>query len=178
MASLLDSLSRHFDLCVNAIKHTEGGYAAVRKAASSQPPGVEAVNISGVMQAPGEEGLPSEEQEEPITDEERREMLHVLETDAGEVDEVVQDLRSYLAEMETRHNTIMGHLGLQQETYAAVLSTFSQLESISSRLMSYIVSVQDFRLRWEETRMSILEKLGELEAMRSFYEKYAEATTV
>jgi autophagy-related protein 17 len=84
MAALLDSLVQHFDLCVNAIRHTEGGYAAVRKAASSQPPGAEAVSVSGVMNT--ENDPPSDE---PISDEERREMFDVLEKDASQVDDVV-----------------------------------------------------------------------------------------
>ncbi|RFU31094.1 hypothetical protein B7463_g5267, partial [Scytalidium lignicola] len=174
MASLLDSLSSHFDLCVNAIKHTEGGYAAVRKAASSQPPGVEAVSVSGVMQSPGEEDMHPEEQE-AITEEERREMLQVLETDASEVEDVVLELRSLLSEMETRHDAILAHLASQHAAYTSTLTTFTLLESISTRLTSYIISAQEFRLRWDETRVSILEKLEELEAMRIFYEKYAEA---
>ncbi|KAH8812384.1 autophagy protein Apg17-domain-containing protein [Xylogone sp. PMI_703] len=174
MAALLDSLSSHFDLCVNAIRHTEGGYAAVRQAASAQPPGVEAVSVSGVMQSPGEEGMQPEEHE-TITEDERREMLQVLETDAGEVEDVVLELRTLLAEMETLHDAILSHLSSQHTSYTSTLTAFTLLESISTRLTSYIISAQDFRVRWEETRLSILDKLEELESMRVFYEKYAEA---
>jgi hypothetical protein len=49
MAGLFDSLVSQFDLCVNAICYTEAGYTTVRKAASSQPLGVETVSVSGVM---------------------------------------------------------------------------------------------------------------------------------
>jgi autophagy-related protein 17 len=167
MASLLDSLVQHFDLCVNAIRHTEGGYAAVRKAASSQPPGPEAVSVSGVMNT--ENDPPSDE---PISDEERREMLDVLEKDASQVDDVVMELKEYLDDMELKHDAVLGYVSELTNTYNETAAAYQILEGIGARLSGYIIASQDFRIRWDETKVNIGEQLNELESMRLFYENY------
>jgi autophagy-related protein 17 len=167
MAALLDSLVRHFDLCVNAIRHTEGGYAAVRKAASSQPPGAEAVSVSGVMNT--ENDPPSGE---PISDEERREMLDVLEKDSSQVDDVVMELKEYLEEMEMKHDAVLEYVSALTTTYNEMTAAYQILEGIGARLSGYIIASQDFRIRWEETKINIGEQLNELESMRLFYENY------
>lgn len=167
MASLLDSLVQHFDLCVNAVRHTEGAYAAVRKAASSQPPGAEAVSVSGVMNT--ENDPPSDE---PISDEERREMLDVLEKDASQVDDVVMELKEYLEEMELKHDAILEYVSSLTNTYNETTAAYQILEGIGARLSGYIIASQDFQVRWEETKMNIREQLNDLESMRLFYENY------
>lgn len=167
MAALLHSLVTHFDLCVNAIRHTEGGYAAVTKAASDLPPGAEPVSVSGVMKT-----SQSISEEEPMSEEERREMLIVLENDANEVEDVVAELRERLAEMETRFEVIQNHLAQLTATKDTTLSAFSILEAISSHLPGYLMASTDFRLHWEETKLQIQEQLDELEGMRLFYENY------
>jgi len=167
MASLLDSLVSHFDLCVNAIRHTEGGYAAVRNAASNQPPGAEPVSVSGVMS-------PSQhtDDEKPLSDEERREMLGVLETDANQVEDVVIELRERLNDMESRYEIITEHVANLSAAYNDTISTFNILESISEHLPGYLMAASDFKLQWEDTKLAIQEQLDELEAMRIFYENY------
>jgi len=168
MASLLDSLVSHFDLCVNAIRHTEGGYAAVRKAASSQPPGVEPVSVSGVMNTEEDDTT----SEPTISEEERLEMMDVLEKDAEQVDDVVMELREFLLEMEQKHDSILEYVANLTAMHASTLATFQMLESISARLSGYIAASQDFRLRWEDTKLNIQDQLSELESMRLFYENY------
>ncbi|KAF4635311.1 hypothetical protein G7Y89_g2776 [Cudoniella acicularis] len=167
MASLLESLVSHFDLCVNAIRHTEGGYAAVRKAASSQPPGAEPVSVSGVMNAEHESA-----HEEPVSEEERREMLDVLEKDAAQVEDVVMELREFLAEMEAKHDAILDYVSSLTSTHNETTNAYQILEGVGARLPRYIIASQDFRIRWEEMKMQIQEQLSELESMRLFYENY------
>lgn len=167
MASLLDSLVSHFDLCVNAIRHTEGGYAAVRKAASSQPPGAEPVSVSGVMNTEDDPSI-----EEPMSDEERREMLDVLEKDAAQVDDVMMELRDFLSEMEVKHDAILEYVSSLTESYNSTIATYQILEAVSARLSGYLAASQDFRLKWEDTKMNIQGQLNELESMRLFYENY------
>lgn len=167
MASLLDSLVSHFDLCVNAIRHTEGGYAAVRKAASAQPPGVDPVSVSGVMNTENEPLT-----DEPISDEQRKELLDVLEKDASEVDDVVAELRERVDHMESSHEAIQEHVSALMATYNETTAAYQILEGIGSRLSGYIVASQDFKLRWEETKLNIQEELNDLENMRVFYENY------
>ncbi len=167
MAGLLDSLVQHFDLCVNAIRHTEGGYAAVRKAASSQPPGLEPVSVSGVMKSENDRTA-----DEPISEEERREMLDVLEKDAAQVDDVVMELRELLNDMEAKHEVILEHVSALATTHNETTTAYNILEAVGTRLPGYIIASQDFKLRWEETKLNIQEQLNELESMRLFYENY------
>lgn len=167
MASLLDSLVSHFDLCVNAIRHTEGGYAAVRKATSDLPPGAEPVSVSGVMNNSQTAG-----EEEPLSEEARKEMLGVLEDDANQVEDVVAELRERLNEMETRFEVIQEHVSNLTATYTTTTNAFAILESISAHLPGYLMASSDFRIRWDEIKMQIQEQLKELESMRLFYENY------
>lgn len=169
MASLLDSLVSHFDLCVNAIRHTEGGFAAVRKAASDLPPGAEPVSVSGVMNASQSH---DQGQDEPPTEEERLDMLEVLENDASQVEDVVAELRERLGEMETRFEVIQEHVGKVAANYTSTTAAFSILESISAHLPGYLMASSDFRAQWEETKLQIKDQLHELEGMRLFYENY------
>ena len=166
MALLLESLSRHFDLCVNAIRHTEGGYAAVRQAASNPEPGAEPVSVSGVMN-------PEENpHEEPLSEEERREMLDILEKDAAEVEDVVIELRERLNDMELKHEAILEYVSSLANTYKEVMAAYDLLERVGMRLSGYIIASQDFRLRWEELKTQIQEQMEDLERIRVFYEGY------
>ncbi|RDW59859.1 putative autophagy-related protein 17 [Coleophoma cylindrospora] len=167
MASLLDSLVQHFDLCVNAIRHTEGGYAAVRHAASHPPPGAEPVSVSGVMNTESESV-----HEAPISEEERLEMLAVLENDSNEVEDVVLELRDRAADMESKHESILEQVATLQAAYRATTNAYSSLEVVSSHLPSYIIASQEFRYRWEEIKDGMRAQMEELEGMRIFYENY------
>ena len=167
MASLLDSLVSHFDLCVSAIRHTEGGFAAVRKAASSLPPGAEPVSVSGVM-----DSSQNLDDEGPLSEEERNEMLTVLENDAAQVEDVVAELREHLSEMETKHDAILAHVSNLASAYDATVAAFSALQSLSAQLPEYLMAASDFRLRWEDTKSQIREQLHEIESIRLFYENY------
>ncbi|EHK99856.1 putative Autophagy-related protein 17 [Glarea lozoyensis 74030] len=110
--------------------------------------------------------------EEPISEEERKEMLDVLEKDASQVDDVVMELREYLADMEVRHEAIIAHVASQNTTYNETTKAYTILEAVGSRLPTYIAASQDFRLRWTETKLQIQDQLAELESMRLFYENY------
>lgn len=166
MASLLDSLVQHFDLCVNAIKHTEGGFAAVKKAATdNQLP--DGVTVSGVIEETGKDsGL------EPLSDEDRKQMLTVLSNDAGEVEDVVLELNQRLQSMEEQYDQIQEHVGTLTASYTSTIAAFTILETIGSRLPAYIASSQDFLLRWADLKAQIGEQMEELESIRIFYEGY------
>ncbi|KAL3417425.1 kinase activator [Phlyctema vagabunda] len=167
MAHLLESLVNHFDLCVNAIRHTDGGFAAFRQAASNPPPGAEPVSVSGVMNPETEAA-----DEPPISDEERLEMLGVLENDAAQVEDVVMELRDHLAEMEVKHEAILQHVSYLKIAYTATTAAYVTLESIGSRLPTYILAAQEFRAHWEEIKEVMAAQMEELEHMRVFYENY------
>lgn len=167
MARLLEGLVTHFDLCVNAIRHTEGGYAAVRKAANSQPPDAEHVSVSGVMATENDTSS-----NEPVSEEEMNEMLRVLQEDAAQLDDVVIEIREYLADMENKHGLILAYLRDLNSAHLSTNTAYQLLDSVSVRLPSYIIASQDFQSHWEETKLNIKVQLDDIENMRIFYESY------
>jgi autophagy-related protein 17 len=110
--------------------------------------------------------------EGPLSEEERREMLSVLETDAAQVEDVVAELREHLSEMETKHDAILAHVSNLAETYDSTAAAFNALQSLSAQLPTYLMAASDFRLHWEDTKSQIREQLQEMESMRLFYENY------
>uniref|UniRef100_A0A8H7TS23 Autophagy-related protein 17 n=1 Tax=Bionectria ochroleuca TaxID=29856 RepID=A0A8H7TS23_BIOOC len=101
MASNLASLTNHFDLCVTAIRTTEGAAALARRKAAetTQPQGPDGVSISGVI-AEQESNVSDLE---PKTARDRAEMLKVVVQDAGEVDDVVGEIHEGLRMMEQEY---------------------------------------------------------------------------
>lgn len=179
MACLLDSLVRHFDLCVQATKHTEGGYAAVHKFASTNPL-PEGVTVSGVMathaQDVEKEGG-EEEEEEPPSEEERRQLLLTVASDASEVDSVVSDLHTSLTSMETLSSLVASHIALLAENHASAVQAFTYLSShLQPSLPLYLLASHTFSARWTSDLLPLLlERMDELEGMTSFYDGYLRA---
>lgn len=168
MANLLDSLVSHFDLCVNAIKHTEGGFAAVRDVTSANP---NLPSLSGVLGSPMN-STNLQEEIQPQSEQDRRDMFTVLATDAAEVDDVVLELQQRLASMETQYEQICDYLSSLRASYNATLTAFQLLESIGTNLPTYISSSRSFIGRWADLRAQLEAQMDDLEAMRVFYEGY------
>jgi len=163
MADNLESLVKHFDICVTAIKHTEGGGAAVLKITSDLPEGV-SLDLNN-------EDLPLE----PLGEEERLEMLTVLEKDAGEVEEVVMDIRDRAAEMEAKFERVHAYTEYLKERHDHVTTAFRLLENLGGRLTTYIAQSHIFLSRWEEEKAKIVERMEELESLREFYDGFSRA---
>ncbi|KAI0122502.1 autophagy-related protein 17 [Daldinia grandis] len=171
MAELLSSLTKHFDLCVTAVRTTEGGAALARiKAAEAidSQSGV-SVSISGVI-AEQESHMP---EDEPISPEDRAQMLEVVMQDASEVDDVVRELNIRLQSMESDFATIDGQRNRVKATYRSTIDAFKVLEDIGARLSSYISAEAEFRDRWNEEQLAIQDKLHEMDELRIFYESYS-----
>ncbi|KAI9792160.1 MAG: autophagy protein 17 [Peltula sp. TS41687] len=160
MAELLESLARHFDLCVTALKHTEGGGAVARDVTTDMPMDIH---------------LSSDDQGnsiEPISDEEKQEMLEVLAKDAAELEDVVMEIRDRLAEMETRFDYLITRLEHLTTVHADDIAAFHQLEDVGTRLPRYAYHGRDFVGRWEEQKQQITERMDELESLRDFYDNF------
>lgn len=166
MAVLLESLSSHFDLCANAVKHTEGGFLALKNAASNNqlPDGV---TVSGVISSPN-----ASSQLLPISEDERREMIQVLIADASEVSAVVQDLELRLLEMENILPQITAHVAYQRDAYTSTTAAFTILETLSAHLPAYISASTAFVASWNSNKTLLEDQALELENMRIFYEGY------
>ncbi|KAI9831650.1 MAG: autophagy protein 17 [Phylliscum demangeonii] len=162
MADLLESLVRHFDLCVTALKHTEGGAGAVAAHAVTtddrRPPagaGAAAVETMG--------------------DEERGEMLDVLGRDAAELEDVVLEIRDRLAEMEAQSDDLTAFLDRLAASHAEALAAFELLEDVGTRLRRYVRRSRESVGRWHEHKSRIRDRMQELDGLRDFYDHFAAA---
>ncbi|KAL8698418.1 MAG: hypothetical protein Q9224_001860 [Gallowayella concinna] len=163
MADNLESLVKHFDLCVTAIKHTEGGGDAAQRLTDDLPEGV----------AVGEEmaGPPPE----PISDQEREEMLDVLAKDAEQVEEVLTETRDHINEMETLFGYVSVYMSQLDHEHSDVITAFGQLETLETRLHAFAAQSQVFVMKWDDEKAKINERMEELESLGDFYSGYLSA---
>ena len=162
MAIDLEGLVRHFDLCVNAVKHVEGGSAVAQQ-------------IAGDM--PSEVGLDIESDTKdvkpaPISEEERQNMLEVLERDSHDVDDVVDEIRDRLADMENRFEPVDRHIDRLYQSYDEVYTAFLSLEVVGRRLPQNVTLSHLFLLKSEEEKEKMQERMEEMETLREFYEGF------
>lgn len=157
MADNLESLVKHFDLCVTAIKHTEGGGDAAQQLADELP---EAVDIR---------------QDTPIGDGERLEMMEVLEKDANQVEDVVMEMKDHLLEMEAQYELVIAHTDELTKEHESTTTAFRLLENIGLTLPGYIMQSHVFVMRWDEDKARIKERMEELEGLSVFYDGFLRA---
>lgn len=163
MATNLESLVSHYDLCVAAIKQTEGGGDAALKLAGDLPEEWDIGQDAG--------GVPPE----PMGDHERMEMMKVLEEDAGQVEDVVMEIRDHIAEMESLHSRVEMHTDHLASEHANTNAAFRLLEDLGQKLPGHITRTQIFLMRWDEDRAAIDERLEELEDLTGLYDGFLRA---
>ena len=163
MADNLEGLVKHFDLCVTAIKHTEGGGAAAQQIANDLP--------EGVVRDLASTELPLE----PMSEEERAEMLGILEKDANELEEVVMDIKDRSAEMERNYERVELYTEQLVKWHDRKITAISLMEAICERLPNYITQSHVFLLRWDEEKAKIADHMEELESLREFYDGFLSA---
>ncbi|KAK8104630.1 autophagy-related protein 17 [Apiospora kogelbergensis] len=172
MAELLTSLTKHFDLCVTAVRITEGGVALARRRAAEvtqSQDGREAVSISGVI--PDQD--PHAPELDSISAQERANIPHVVVQDAAEVYGVIEEISARLQALEDEFARLEEQTNQIKHTYVTTIGAFHVLEDIGTRLQSYIASESEYRDRWQDEHQSITEKMGEMDSLRAFYETYA-----
>lgn len=171
MAQHLASLTNHFDMCVKAVRATEGGAALARRRAAEATDDGEPVSISGFIT----------EQEshltelEPMDPQELVEIVQVVMEDAPEVDEVVAEIQAVLQQAEQDFETLKEQADSIRATWGATLGAFQVLEEIGARLQSYVAAEHEFEQRWEGEKDVIYAKLQEMDGLKVFYEGYASA---
>lgn len=163
MADSLQSLVKHFDLCVTAIKHTEGGDAAV----------AQTVQTNDLPEGVGPEAFEAPAQ--PMTEEERVEMLHVLENDAAEVDDVVIEMQDRGADMEAQLDKILLWRERSEAFYNDVQTAFNLLEKVGGRLSSYVAETARQSARWAEERVKIEDGIAGMEDLCETYANFLHA---
>lgn len=157
-AQAFQSLVKHYDLCVTALRHTEGGAAAV-------------------TQATGDASLPSGDDHgpppEPISEEERQEMLSVLGRDAQEVEDVVTEIREHGSEMSYLLSQIDNHITHLRNEDSALGSILKMMANIAREVKGHIAISRAFHTSWlDDTRPTLLNGIEEWENQRDFYERF------
>lgn len=175
VAGLLESLVRHFDLCVTAVKHTDGGGAAARSITGDMAAGVQA--SGDAMPNIGEEiNANLNAPLDPLTDSEYEEMVNVLMKDAVEADDVVAEIQDRISEMES----IFEQVGAQRDALLSIskatLEVHRHLSSLAStRLPRYIAQAHNFTRVWNEENDRINTGLIELSDLHSLYDGFLNA---
>ena len=171
MAELLSSLTKHFDLCVTAVRTTDGGAALARRKAAevTQSQDSPNVSISGVI-AKQESDVSDLE---PITSQDRADIIQVVMDDASEVEGVVNEMTQRLAAMEGEFESLEQQTAQIRAAHKATLAAFQALEEVGTKMPSYTGAETDFIVRWEDEKAAILAKLQEMDTIRDFYQGYA-----
>ena len=182
MAALLQGLVRHYDLCVTALKHTEGGGQAAVKAvkAESDASGND-INpqVTGLNQASdgngGDDGTDGQQHPAPISEAEKAEMMAVLDKDAAEVDDVVAEIKDRANDMELDFESLEANLEVLKREDDSLKDIAQILQKLGSQVPVYVKAGSDFLTIWQEEKLKIGDKLAELEALRDFYEGFLTA---
>jgi autophagy-related protein 17 len=176
MAEHLTSLTRHFDMCVTAVRTTEGGAAlALRKASSMSTEDEDVVSISGVVG--GAAGGSSRVDDGPLLSaQERAEVVAVVVQDAPEVDEVVAELGEALTRMEADFELLKNESRRTRTAHDVALGAFRALDEVGAhRLAGYVAAEVEFIQRWLAEREVIAARLDEMDQLSLFYEGYVGA---
>ncbi|CAK4020552.1 Autophagy-related 17 [Lecanosticta acicola] len=164
LASLLENLVKHYDLCVSALKHTEGGGEAARQAVSSQ---------ELAKGTPGaEESLYGKTVPEPIADEERHEMLNVLENDAQEVDDVMNEISERASEMEEHYEQLSARVMKARLRHKTLRQVVDMLHDVRATIPTQLDAATRFRETWGEINSDMQYKTKELAELGVFYEEF------
>ncbi|OAL43765.1 hypothetical protein IQ07DRAFT_523386 [Pyrenochaeta sp. DS3sAY3a] len=157
-AQAFQSLVQHYDLCVTALRHTEGGSAAATQATGDAP----SPSISDLAGPPL-----------PMGEDERAEIFSVLRKDAHEVEDVVTEIRDRGAEMTFLLSHIENHIAHLRAEASALSRILQILAQIALDAKSYIASVRAYHAVWlSDTRPTLITGIEEWENQREFYERF------
>lgn len=171
MANLLESLVQHFDLCVTAVKHTEGGGAAAQSITGDMPTGVPASGRTGSNVEDANVNAP-----DPLSESDYREMVNVLIKDADEAADVVREIQDRIGDMEVVLENVLSQRDALLSVYSATTDVYSHLSSLaSSRLPGYIAQAHHFTHVWNEENDRIDGRLADLSDLHSLYDGFLDA---
>ena len=179
MATLLQSLVAHYDLCVTALKHTSGGNEAAQKALQSAESGTHSPNPTNTE---AEEEEEEEEEEEaltvgvpdpPISPREREEMYRILQTDSAEVPDVLHELKDRSLEQETLYTSLLSACTSTRRTHHNLTRVRDLLNEIHVfHLPTHISALKLFPQTWLRHRSALDTQTSQLASLASFYESF------
>ena len=164
MATLLENLVNHYDLCVTALKHTEGGGQAAKRAIVNEDL-TEKIPVT-------EESLYRKTAAEPIPEEERAGLLEVLEKDALEVEEVNTEIRDRAAEMEEQYGQLSKHASQARKDNKMLRHVLELLHRLRAAIPLHLEAVSTLRGQWDDIRSSLQTKTDEVGDLADFYENF------
>uniref|UniRef100_A0A093VV76 Autophagy-related protein 17 n=1 Tax=Talaromyces marneffei PM1 TaxID=1077442 RepID=A0A093VV76_TALMA len=167
MADLLESLVHHFDRCVTAVKHTEGGGAVARSITGDMPQGL---HVPHAEETADDADLNANDTVDPMTDSDYEDMLGVLTKDAAEAEDVVLEIQERSSEMETILESILAHRDSVITVYNATTEVFDHLSTLAtSRLPEFLSQAHAFTHIWNEEHERIRTGMADLADLRSLY---------
>ena len=181
MAHLLSSLVTHYELCVKALRHTEGGSDAMAAEVEvmHQSQGIPGPGLGLALDTTSVDSGSTNEQSArryssatAMPQEEREDMLRVLRNDASEVSDVVLEILERSASLASSHSYIQRAVDALAQSYTDLETAASQLAVLAPKVPLYIEAGAIWTRRWEEERETIRQGLGELEGLLLFYEGF------
>lgn len=173
MADLLESLVHHFDRCVTAVKHTEGGGAVARSITGDMPQGL---HVPHAEETADDADPNANDTVDLMTDSDYEDMLGVLTKDAAEAEDVVLEIQERSSEMETILECILSHRDSVTTVYNATTEVFDHLSTLStSRLPEFISQAHAFTHVWNEEHERIRTGMADLADLRSLYVGFLDA---
>ncbi|KAJ8609093.1 hypothetical protein MRB53_039292 [Persea americana] len=163
LAEFVQSLVKHYDLCVTALKHTEGGSEMVEQAHADD------------LQGHAPELLQDVEPAEQLSQEEYNEMLTVVQQDAAELEYVTQDIQTLAAGMESNAEQLDVEVNRLRRLYGSLTDAVRLLEDIGTRLALRVNSNAIYRDRWSTQKLLIEQHLVELYGIHDLYEGFLDA---
>lgn len=170
VASHLEGLVKHYDLCVSALKSTEGGGEAISKASEGEADQHES-KLAGF--GLGITKLDDEVVPQFLSEEDRINMLTVLVKDAGEVDDVVNEISDRLVDMEDQLAQIHLYMQKLRATSSRLRSGLHLLKRVMDNVPVYITGCTDFQAAWEDEKEVLATKMEEIEGLTEFYSGFA-----
>lgn len=176
MANLLESLVQHFDICVTAVKHTEGGGPAAQSITGDMPTGVPVGGRTGSNAEDGMKNADPSAPLDPLSESDYREMVNVLIKDAAEAQDVVLEIQDHIGDMESVLENILNQRDVLLSVYHATTEIFHHLSSLASaRLPVYIAQAHTFSRVWSEQNERINGGLADLSDLHSLYDGFLDA---
>jgi autophagy-related protein 17 len=170
VASHLEGLVKHYDLCVSALKSTEGGGEAISKASEGEADQHES-KLAGF--GLGITKLDDEIVPQFLSEEDRVNMLTVLVKDAGEVEDVVNEINDRLVDMEDQLAQIDGYMQKLRAMSSCLRSGLQVLKRVMDNVPVYISGCADFQAAWEDEKEVLVAKMEEMEGLSEFYSGFA-----
>lgn len=161
-AQAFQSLVSHYDLCITALRHTEGGSAAATQATGDTP-----------LPSHSSPSFAAPTSPDPMSEEERQHMLAILHKDSLEVDAVISEIRLRGTEMEYLLTHLTSHMSHLRSESAALSSILHMLARTALSTKSHIAASHTFHAHYtHHTRPALLTGIDESTTQRDFYLRF------